>query len=148
HTSMKAVLLAAHLKVISMVFGSQEFFTGLVCDARPEVAGADRVLGMYLNTVPFAMPAGARTLGGLIPAVYDGLTAMWPHRVYPMPLVQQEVGGGRLLDVLFNYLDFHQVDAELVDEDHTYNDNDNEFALHVFTLPGILKLNTTNHRLS
>jgi non-ribosomal peptide synthetase component F/acyl carrier protein len=148
-TSMKAVLLSAHLKVMSMVCGSPDFFTGLVCDARPEVTGADRVLGMYLNTVPFAMPAGARTWGELVRAVYDGLTAMWPHRVYPMPLVQQELGGaGRLLDIFFNYLDFHQVDGELIDEERTYNDNDNEFALHVFTLPGILKFNTTNHRLS
>jgi non-ribosomal peptide synthetase component F/acyl carrier protein len=148
-TSMKAVLLAAHLKVMSMVFGSADFFTGLVCDARPEVPGADRVLGMYLNTVPFAMPAGARSWAELVRAVYDDLTAMWPHRFYPMHLVQQELGGsGRLLDVFFNYLDFHQVDGKLIDEEQTYNDNDNEFALHVFTLPGILKLNTTNHRLS
>ncbi|HKT02550.1 MAG TPA: condensation domain-containing protein, partial [Rugosimonospora sp.] len=147
-TSMKAVLLAAHLKVMSMVFGSDGFFTGLVCDARPEVAGADRVLGMYLNTVPFPMPSGARTWGELIRAVYDDLTEMWPHRVFPMQAVQHESGAGRLLDVFFNYLDFHQVDSELVDEDRTYNDNENEFALHVFTFPGILKFNTTNHRLS
>jgi non-ribosomal peptide synthetase component F len=148
-TSIKAVLLAAHLKVMSLVSGSQDFFTGLVCDARPEVVGADRVLGMYLNTLPFAMPVGARTWGELVRAVYDGLTDMWPHRVFPMQVIQQEFGpGGRLLDVFFNYLDFHQVDGDLVDGDRTLNDNDNEFALHVFTIVGILKLNTTNHRLS
>jgi acyl carrier protein len=148
-TSMKAVLLAAHLKVMSMVFGSDDFYTGVVCDARPEVAGAERVLGMYLNTLPFAMPADARTWGDLVTAVYDGLTAMWPHRVFPTQVIQQELGGGqRLLDVFFNYLDFHQVDSDLINEDVTLNDNDNEFALHVFTLPGLVKFNTTNHRLN
>lgn len=148
-TSMKAVLLAAHLKVISMVFGERDFFTGVVCDARPEVSGAERVLGMYLNTLPFAMPSDARTWGELVAAVYDGLTAMWPHRVYPLQVLQQEFGGGqRLLDVFFNYLDFHQVDRDLVDESRAYNDNENEFALHVFTFPGVVKLNTTNHRLN
>jgi non-ribosomal peptide synthetase component F/acyl carrier protein len=148
-TSMKAVLLAAHLKVMSMVMATEDYYTGLVCDARPEVPGADRVLGMYLNTLPFAMPTGAETWGGLVRSVYDGLTAIWPHRVFPMQTIQQEFGpGGRLLDVFFNYLDFRQVDTSLVDEDATYNDNDNEFALHVFTISGVLKLNTTSHRLS
>ena len=148
-TSVKAVLLAAHLKVMSMISGQREFFTGLVCDARPEVVGADRVLGMYLNTLPFSMPTASRTWGELVRAVYDGLTGMWPHRVFPMQVIQQEADpGGRLLEVFFNYLDFHQVDGELVDEDRTLNDNDNEFALHVFTISGILKLNTTNHCLS
>lgn len=148
-TSLKAVLLAAHMKVMSMLAGTERFFSGLVCDARPEVAGAERVLGMYLNTLPFAMPVGARTWGDLVKAVYDELTDLWPHRVYPMQLIQQEHGrGGRLFEVFFNYLDFHQVDRELVDEQATYNDNENEFALHVFTFIGILKFNTTNHRLS
>ena len=148
-TSMKAVLLAAHMKVMSTVVATEDFYTGLVCDARPEVLGADRVLGMYLNTLPFAMPTGADTWGDLVRAVYDGLTALWPHRVFPMPVIQQDFGpGGRLLDVFFNYLDFRQVDKVLIDEDVTYNDNDNEFALHVFTITGVLKLNTTSHRLS
>ncbi|MFG2041351.1 condensation domain-containing protein [Dactylosporangium sp. NPDC048998] len=148
-TSLKAVLLAAHLTVMSMAVGSKTFFTGLVCDARPEVVGADRVLGMYLNTLPFAMPTGTPTWRSLIRAVYDALTDLWPHRVYPLQLIQQEFGhDGRLLEVFFNYLDFHQVDSELIDEERTLNDNDNEFALHVFTLPGAIKLNTTNHCLN
>lgn len=148
-TSLKAVLLAAHLKVMSMIAGSQDFYTGLVCDARPEAPGADRVLGMYLNTLPIAMPAGARTWGELVRLVYDELTAMWPHRVFPMQEIQQAFGpGGRLLDICFNYLDFHQVDKRLIEWDRTYNDNDNEFALHVFTVSGVVKLNTTNHCLN
>ena len=148
-TSMKAVLLAAHLKVMSTVSGARDFYTGLVCDARPEALGADRALGMYLNTLPFAMPSGARTWGALVRAVYDQLTELWPHRVYPMQVIQKEFGGGgRLLEVFFNYLDFHQVDGELVDEEQIYNDNVNEFALHVFTISGVVKVNTTSHCLS
>ncbi|MEU5093677.1 condensation domain-containing protein [Streptomyces sp. NPDC020996] len=146
-TSPKAVLLALHLTVMRLAAGgAEDFFTGLVCDARPEAAGADRVLGMYLNTLPFRHPLGARTWGDLVRRVHDGLTALWPHRAYPMPSVQQEFGGGdRLLDVFFNYLDFHQVDDDLVDGDRTYNDNVNEFGLHVFTVPGLLRVNADNH---
>lgn len=147
-TSMKAVMLAAHLTVMSTVSGARDFYTGLVCDARPEALGADRALGMFLNTLPFAMPSGARTWGALVKAVYDQLTELWPHRVYPMQVIQKELGGGRLLEVFFNYLDFHQVDGDLVDEEQIYNDNVNEFALHVSSISGVVKMITTSHCLS
>ncbi|MER6421941.1 condensation domain-containing protein [Streptomyces sp. NPDC001137] len=147
-TSMKAVLLAAHMKIMSMIAGEERFFTGLVCDTRPEVPGANRVLGNYLNTVPFAMPVGARTWGALVTAVYHGLTDLWPHRGLPIHIIQRECGqGSRLLEVFFNYLDFHQVDKNLVDWAQTFNDSENEFALHVYTISGHLRLNTTSHSL-
>ncbi len=148
-TSHKAVLLSLHLTVMRIVAGSERFFTGLACDARPEAVGADRVFGMFLNTLPFRMPEGQRTWGEVVHAVYDRLTEMWPHRVYPMPLLQQEFGGAdRLLDVFFNYLDFYQLDSDLVDGELIYNDNVNEFGLHIFTAPGMLCLNVDNHLLS
>lgn len=148
-TSHKAVLLSLHLTVMRIIAGSDRFFTGLACDARPEVVGADRVFGMFLNTLPFRMPEGQRTWGEVVHAVYDRLTELWPHRVYPMPLLQQEFGGAdRLLDVFFNYLDFYQLDSDLVDDELIYNDNVNEFGLHIFTAPGMLCLNVDNHLLS
>nr|WP_269440688.1 condensation domain-containing protein [Micromonospora tarapacensis] len=152
-TSLKAVLLAAHLTVMSAVTEAEDFCTGLVTDARPEMVGAERVPGFYINTVPFAMPTGARTWGELVGLVYQGLTGMWPHRRFPMPIVQQEFAPGtRLVEVMFNYLDFHQVDKDLVHWEATVDESENEFALHVFTLTGersgVLRLNTTNHVLT
>ncbi|MFC8827463.1 condensation domain-containing protein [Streptomyces sp. NPDC057137] len=149
HTSHKAVLLALHVTVMRIVTGSESFFTGLACDARPEAVGADRVYGMYLNTLPFRMPEGRQTWGDLVRATYDRLTELWPHRVYPMPLLQQEFGcADRMLNVIFNYLDFHQIGMDLVDGELIYNDNVNEFGLHVFTWRGGLCLNVDNHLLS
>ncbi|MER7758045.1 amino acid adenylation domain-containing protein, partial [Kitasatospora sp. NPDC097643] len=46
-TSLKSVLFAAHLKVLSQLTPEESFTTGLVCDARPELLGADRVYGMH-----------------------------------------------------------------------------------------------------
>ncbi|MFB4300944.1 amino acid adenylation domain-containing protein [Actinomadura sp. NTSP31] len=113
--SLKAVLLSAHLKVMSQITGARAFHTGLVCDTRPEELGADRVYGMYLNTVPFAMDRGARTWADLVRRTFDREVELWPHRRYPMPDIQREWGGGRLINVYFNYLDFHQVDTDAVD---------------------------------
>ncbi|MEV6596753.1 condensation domain-containing protein [Actinoplanes sp. NPDC051346] len=148
-TSLKAVLLAAHLTVMSAVSESQAFHTGLVCDARPEMVGAERVPGMYLNTLPFALPIGAGTWAELIRKVYDELTVMWPHRRLPMQVIQQELAQGtRLIEVMFNYLDFHQVDKDAIGWEATVTETDNEFALHVFTLSGLIRLNSTTHVLS
>ncbi|MFI9589350.1 condensation domain-containing protein [Nonomuraea sp. NPDC052265] len=148
-TSLKAVLLAAHLKVMNMVAGTDRFFTGLVCDARPEMVGAEHVAGMYLNTLSISMPEGARTWGELVTSVHDRLAEMWPHRRLPMQAIQHEYGNhDRLLEVMFNYLDFHHVDKRLLEWTATVTETDNEFALHVFTTSGVVKLNTTTHVLS
>ncbi|WP_422769370.1 condensation domain-containing protein [Plantactinospora sp. WMMC1484] len=148
-TSLKAVLLAAHLKVLSVVAETDRFYTGLVCDARPEIVGADRVPGMYLNTLPFPMPHGSHTWGGFVTAVYRDLTDVWAHRRYPMQAIQREVGRRPpLLDVMFNYLDFHQVDKRLIEWGATVDQTENEFALHVSTISGVVQLNTTTHFLS
>ncbi len=68
--------------------------------------------------------------------VHDREVELWPHRHFPMPEIQRIAGGGRLVDVSFNYLDFHQVDTELVDVSTALADGNTEFALAVTTLAG------------
>ncbi|NUR25686.1 MAG: AMP-binding protein, partial [Catenulispora sp.] len=111
-TSMKAVLHAAHLKVMSMLTHEPRFHTGLVVDARPEASGAERVYGMYLNSVPFLFERTAATWSELARQVYDREAELWPHRRLPLPALQRAVGESDLIDVLFNYLDFHEFEAE------------------------------------
>ncbi|MEU2355879.1 amino acid adenylation domain-containing protein, partial [Streptomyces misionensis] len=135
--SMKSVLLAAHLKVMSQLTGETAFHTGLVCDARPELPGADRVYGMYLNTLPFAFEAGrAATWRELVSQVFAAEIELWPHRRYPMPAVQRLAGSGQLLHVYFNYQDFHQVDTERVDHEAAIDDSPTEFPLTVSSRGG------------
>ncbi|MFD7914873.1 amino acid adenylation domain-containing protein [Streptomyces sp. NPDC059752] len=128
----KSVLHAAHSKVLSLLTPQDAFRGGMVIDARPEVRGADQVSGMYLNSVPFPYASGARTWGELARQVFDAEVALWPHRRFPMPAMRQ-VGGEHLVDVLFHYLDFHQVDAALVDSARTRDVSPNEFPLVVGT---------------
>ncbi|MFI5822806.1 amino acid adenylation domain-containing protein [Streptomyces rishiriensis] len=129
---LKSILHMAHLKVMSMLTQQEEFFTGLVCDARPEVLGAERVLGMFLNTVPFPFRLTARTWQELARDVFATETALWPHRRFPLPAIQRELSDGRrLIDVMFNYLDFRSVDEDLVDIYSTIDDSPNEFPLSV-----------------
>ncbi|WP_112239146.1 non-ribosomal peptide synthetase [Kribbella monticola] len=112
--SLKSVMLAAHLKVMSLLSAETSFTTGLVCDARPEAAGADKVHGMYLNTLPFPVERGARTWRELVEQTFARELELWPHRRYPMPQIQRDAGR-RLINVFFNYQDFRQLDDDLVD---------------------------------
>ncbi|WP_128092674.1 non-ribosomal peptide synthetase, partial [Streptomyces afghaniensis] len=147
--SMKSVLLAAHLKVMSQLTDEDAFHTGVVHHTRPEAPGADRVLGMHLNTLPFPADRSARTWRELVQQVFAREMANWSHRHFPMPAIQREAGGGsRLVDVFFNYLDFHQVDGELVDEAAEMGENPNEFSLAVTAISGVLGVRGDSHVIS
>ncbi|MGC7101695.1 amino acid adenylation domain-containing protein [Amycolatopsis lurida] len=130
--SVKSVWHAAYLKVMSMLTDQEAFSTGLVCDTRPELLGADRVFGMYLNTVPFPFDRSASTWRELIRSTFAGQTELWPHRRFPLPEMHREAeAADRLIDTFFIYLDFHVVDLGLVDGDTVIDDSPNEFGLTV-----------------
>lgn len=137
---MKSVVHAAHLKVMSMIMPEAAFSSGLICDTRPEIAGADRVSGMYLNTVPFPFRPSARTWAELVSEVFTTEIDMWPHRRYPFGSIKQENGGERAADVAFLYLDFRMIDTGLVDLDAGIDDSPSEFSLTVSTHGGVLSL--------
>ncbi|MEV0742220.1 amino acid adenylation domain-containing protein [Streptomyces sp. NPDC050549] len=132
-TSYKSVLHSAHAKVLGLLAPPGAFRGGMVIDARPEAPGADRVSGMYLNSVPFPYPRATGTWGELVQEVYDREVGLWPHRRFPMPSMRRHADEGHLVDVLFHYLDFHQLDTDLVDITASRDDSPNEFALVVGT---------------
>ncbi|MEU4770810.1 amino acid adenylation domain-containing protein [Micromonospora sp. NPDC023644] len=140
-TSLKSVLHAAHLKVMSIVTGRQRFFSGLLCNGRPERLRGDEVFGMFLNTVPFAADTSARTWRSLAEAVFAGEARLWPHRRYPLPSMQREWGNGTpLLRVGFSYLDFHVLDGPAESVEMVDDFSPSSVGLDVWTFPGVLRL--------
>ncbi|WP_405974468.1 amino acid adenylation domain-containing protein [Streptomyces sp. NBC_00988] len=104
-TSLRTVLLAAHLKVLGSLTAEDAFHTGVACHDALDLPGAERVLGLRLNTLPFP---------------HDGLPADWlrlvrqtagrerelrAHRRCPLPAIQRAAGVDRLVTVLFDPLD-------------------------------------------
>ncbi|WP_336111665.1 amino acid adenylation domain-containing protein [Streptomyces sp. PTD9-10] len=145
----KSVLHAAHSKVLSLLTPARAFRGGMVADARPEQAGAETVSGMYLNSVPFPYERGARSWGELARQVFAHEVALWPHRRFPMPAMRVPGGERHLIDVLFHYLDFHQVDTELIDIMASRDDSPNEFPVVVGTpVRGHLSLASRTRTLS
>jgi len=108
---LKVVLLAAHVKVLSLVTGSSDVVVGHTYNGRPEDEDGAEVCGLFVNAVPFRMrlPGGSWT--DLIRAVFQNESDLLPHRRYPMGVLQSDLGGSPLFETSFVYTDFHQIDT-------------------------------------
>ncbi|MFJ9563741.1 amino acid adenylation domain-containing protein [Streptomyces fuscichromogenes] len=104
---LRTVLLTAHLRVMSLLTGSREVTTGAVYNGRTEETDGDRVLGLFLNTLPLhtTLPRGdwtelVRHVGALDNRVQE-------HRRYPLSEVARIAGRPNLIESYFNYTHFH-----------------------------------------
>ncbi|MFI6290877.1 amino acid adenylation domain-containing protein [Nonomuraea sp. NPDC050790] len=104
---LRTLLLAAHLRVLALVTGESEVMTGLVTHSRPESEAGEEVLGLFLNTVPLRLDVRAPTWAALARRVFEAEVALLPHRRYPLFEIQRAAGRSPLLDVLFDFRDFH-----------------------------------------
>ncbi|QEV21832.1 amino acid adenylation domain-containing protein [Streptomyces alboniger] len=104
---MRTLLLAAHLRVVSLLTGSPDVVTGVVYNGRTEDRDGDRVLGMFLNTLPFRTQLTGGTWDDLVTAVHRTDIAVQPHRRFPMPEIKRAVGGRELFEAFFNFTRFH-----------------------------------------
>ncbi|MFG2298919.1 amino acid adenylation domain-containing protein [Streptomyces sp. NPDC048603] len=92
---------------------------GLVTNGRPELAGADRMRGLFLNSVPFGIrrPGPGQSWLDLVRTVFAAEQDLMPHRRVPLARIGQlrpdEPG---LVDVLFNYINFHRLSGDTWEE--------------------------------
>ncbi len=105
---LKTVLLAAHLRVLSVITGDDDVVTGIVSHGRPETESGERVLGLFLNTLPFRFRLAGGTWLQLIQEIFEAEREQLPFRRYPMARMQQDLGNGMpLFEVIFNFVHFH-----------------------------------------
>ncbi|HEX7334998.1 MAG TPA: amino acid adenylation domain-containing protein [Pyrinomonadaceae bacterium] len=105
---LKSVLLAAHLRALSVLTGSNDVLTGIASHGRPETADGERVLGLFLNTLPFRRRLAGGTWLELVQETFAAERELLPFRRYPMARMQQDLGNDApLFEVLFNFVHFH-----------------------------------------
>ncbi len=131
HLPLKTVLLAAHLCTVGLLSGRTDVTTGVVTHGRPELLEAERMIGLFLNTVPFRLDFGGRSPHEILTALFDQERNSAPHRRFPLAEIQRDIGV--TLDTAFNYIHFHafgaavrSLDVELLDVDIR---EDTNFAL-------------------
>ncbi|MFI1972209.1 condensation domain-containing protein [Streptomyces cinnamoneus] len=104
---LKSLLLAVHCWALGRIAGrTTDVVTGVVVNGRPEMPDADRVVGLFLNTVPLRLPSASGTWAALARTLWEAEVAAAPHRRHPLALIEENLGR-RSFDVAFNFTDFH-----------------------------------------
>lgn len=105
-TPLKSLLLAVHCWALGRWTGRlADVVTGVVMNGRPEVEGADLLVGLFLNTVPLRMRSLADDWSGLARAALAVERAATPYRRFPLAAIEHQLGR-RAFDVSFNFTDF------------------------------------------
>ncbi len=106
-TPLKTVLLAAHLRALEVLTGEKDITTGVALNGRPEIDGGERMVGLFLNTVPFRLRLESRSWRTRIRETFAAEKKIMPHRRYPMVDLRAQMGGQELYKTTFNYVHFH-----------------------------------------
>ncbi|HWX00079.1 non-ribosomal peptide synthetase/type I polyketide synthase [Collimonas sp.] len=105
---LKSVLLTAHLHALSVLTGHDDVVVSTVTHVRPETEDADKVVGLFLNSVPLrAVCSRSAPAIDQVRSVFETESSIYRHRFYPSQKIRQEAGGVELGEVLFNYTSFH-----------------------------------------
>ncbi len=103
---LKSVLLAAHLQVVQRLAGGSDGVTGLVVNGRPEEAGGDAVLGLFLNAVPLRFRLARGTWREAVREAFAAERELVPYRAYPIAAMQKLTRRARLFATGFNFVHF------------------------------------------
>ena len=105
---IKTILLAAHLRVIGLFSGQTDVVTGLVSNGRPEGEDGEKIIGLFLNTLPFRLQLGPdESWTQLIRSTFQKEQAILAHRRYPLSEMQKTRQGKSLFETAFNFVHFH-----------------------------------------
>jgi amino acid adenylation domain-containing protein len=104
---LKNALLAVHARVLAQASGQDDLVFGVVNNGRLEEADAERVFGLYLNTLPYRLRLDGGTWLDLVRQSFEMERAMLPFRRFPLAEIQRLAGGRPLFEVTFTFMNFH-----------------------------------------
>ena len=143
HTTVNTVLQAAWAQVLMMLTGHRDVAFGTAVSGRPaELAGADSIVGLLINTVPVRAKAGAdSTVADLLAEVQCHHNDTLEHEHLPLTEIHHLTGHDHLFDTLFLY-ESYPIDTsafmgvqELTVTDFVSREY-NHYPLSVMALPG------------
>lgn len=104
--STKAVVLAAFARALQS--RSLQAVIGVVSNGRNEqLSDPFHAMGLFWNLMPFVAPDTVQSADGGCAAVQACLLEMEPYSRFPLPDIEALSGRARLIDVSFNFVNFH-----------------------------------------
>jgi len=104
---LKTVLVAAHQRVMSLLYGQSEVTSGLLCNGRPEAVDGEKVIGLFLNTLPLRLSMTGGRWVDLVQQCFAAERDIAPHRRFPLAEVQKLNGGRGVFEAAFDFVQFH-----------------------------------------
>ncbi|MFP5261579.1 MAG: amino acid adenylation domain-containing protein [Blastocatellia bacterium] len=104
---VKSALLASHLKVVSILGGQSDVITGVLTNGRPEQVDGEKILGIFLNTLPFRLELGEGTWADIARGAFESERESLPFRRFPFQELQRLFGAESLFNTAFNFTHFH-----------------------------------------
>jgi amino acid adenylation domain-containing protein len=104
---LKTVLLAAHQRVVSLLYGQNDVTSGLLCNGRPEEVDGEKVIGLFLNTLPLRISLNGGRWIDLVQQCFAAEREIAAHRRFPMAEIQKLHGGRPVFEAAFDFVQFH-----------------------------------------
>ncbi|UCJ07702.1 amino acid adenylation domain-containing protein [Chitinophaga pendula] len=140
--SLKTLFLGATVYTLGLLHYEKEGTIGLVSNNRPLVEDGDRLLGCFLNTIPFryTMPTALDSWQQFFAQLEQKQLALQSHDRLPLSAITHAAGKGPaqenpFFDVLFNFVNFHVYDqfSEGLTAGNTADERSVLFSNHAFT---------------
>lgn len=112
---LKSIFLAIHVRALALLTGRGSVCTGVIANTRLERVGGDRVLGLFINTLPLCVELAGLGWGQLAQRVFQEESDGMPHRRYPLTAIQRAAGGRPLFSAVFDYQQYHQWSTAIAD---------------------------------
>jgi amino acid adenylation domain-containing protein/natural product biosynthesis luciferase-like monooxygenase protein len=104
---LKSLLFTVHLKVLSEMSGQADCLTSMVMTGRPEHADGQKLLGLFINSVPIRARVEASSWVALARVALAAEGEVLPHRRLPLAEIQSINAEARLSDTLFYFTHYH-----------------------------------------
>ncbi|UXE67975.1 MAG: amino acid adenylation domain-containing protein [Chryseotalea sp. WA131a] len=112
-TTVKNIMLAAYIYAIKILTSESDILTGVVTFSRPLKQDGDKLLGCFLNTIPFRVRVPERsTWEGFVQLVHDKAIEVKKYENLSLFEITQSIGlptsaENPLFDTTFNYINWH-----------------------------------------
>ncbi|WP_122496459.1 amino acid adenylation domain-containing protein, partial [Mycobacterium attenuatum] len=120
HTTVNTVLQGAFALLLSSLTGQHDVVFGTTVSGRPtELAGAESMVGLFINTVPVrATITATTTTAGLLGQLHHSHQNTLEHQHLPLPDIHRITGHHQLFDTVFVYENYPIDTGALPGRDH------------------------------
>jgi amino acid adenylation domain-containing protein len=92
---------------MAFLSGQTDVVSGLICNGRPEEVDGEKLIGLFLNTLPLRQELRGGTWLELIKETFSAEQQLLPHRRFPLAEIQKLNGGRPPFETAFDFVHFH-----------------------------------------